>query len=181
MVAAAYSDSPVVGIPALRLCMGSLQSTALDVAAWCIAFRQRDGSETPDFAFAPGFGLVTEQQAKLLLAACGRLLGRRSRRKATSRMAFYLSHHDRITRSCGPLNSVGLMALFCLERGLTMDDAERHFMTLRIDCAIVEAQRSRNAGLSRFPFLSENYRYEGPWPARPTQSNRNLLQEIGLE
>src|SRR5512137_1994732 len=67
MVAAAYSDSPVVGIPALRLCMGSLQSTALDVAAWCIAFRQRDGSETPDFAFAPGFGLVTEQQAKLLL------------------------------------------------------------------------------------------------------------------
>lgn len=181
IVAAAYSDSQLIGLPALRDCMQKLESLPLDIDAWCDAFRYSLDSETQEPVFAPGFGRVTEQQAAFLLSACQRLWVHMPRTNTYSRTAYYLDHHRHVTHQCGTLNQVGLMSLVCVDQHVTVDDAERTFMVLRIESAIAEAQKARQAGLSQFPFLSEQYQYEGQWPKQQTEFISDYVQLIGLE
>jgi hypothetical protein len=180
-VAAAYCDSPLVGAPALRDCMQRLDAMPMVVEDWVAAFRCHPQAGTGKPIYAAGFGYASADQAALLRRICRRLLHQQQRTGSGARSVFYLQHHSLLTEHCGPLNRVGLMALVFVDQGCTLDDAERHFTVWNIERAIVEAQKTRRAGLSQFPFLSEIHRYEGPWPDCASASTNDYLRMIGLE
>jgi hypothetical protein len=181
IVAAAYSDSPLVGLPALRECMRQVESLPLTIDAWQTAFNSHRDAESQELVFAPGFGHVTEQQAAFLLSVCERVSACISRNSSESRTKYYLSHHHQITSGCGPINRVGLMSLVCVDQRVSYDDAEHMFVVLRIKSAISEAQKVRHDGLAQFPFLSEQFHYEGQWPTQQTVFAGDYVHQIGLE
>jgi hypothetical protein len=181
IVAAAYSDSPLVGLPALRDCMRQVEALPFTIDAWRTAFKCHRDTDSQEIIFAPGFGHVTEQQAAFLLSAGQRLSARMSRPNVGSRTAFYLNHHTQITSECGALNRVGLMSLVCVDQQISYDDAEYMFVVLRIKNAISEAQKVRHDGLDQFPFLSEQFHYEGQWPMQQTVFADDYVHQIGLE
>lgn len=181
IVAAAYYDSPLVGIPALRRLMQELARIPRELHVWLSAFRRETGTTSSPSNFAPGFGYVNEEQAAFVIDACRRCLGRRTQARDASVCAFFLENHQSLTPFTGALNRVGLMAIVCTDLGTSLEDAERYFMTWRVECAILEAQKARARGLNQFPFLSEYHHYEGTWPS-PTDIRRDdYLRQIGLE
>jgi hypothetical protein len=181
IVAAAYSDSQLVGLPALRECFQKFESLPINVDAWCSAFQYYRDAISLEPVFAPGFGLVTAQQSAFILSACQRLSVRMARATVGTRTAYYLEHHSQMTSQCGALNRIGLMSLVCIDQHVSIDDAERMFMVLRIKSAISEAQKARHDGLAQFPFLSEQFQYEGRWPTQQTELIGDYLHQIGLE
>lgn len=180
VAAAAYCDSPLVGIPALRDCMRRLKDIPLELPNWCEAFPATRDASGPDSQYAPGFGYITPRVAVRVRVACRRVLVEQRRIGQGQLSAFYLAHHRELLRNCGALNSLGLMALVFVDQDLQPDDAERYLVVWQLNRAIIEAQKARQIGAGQFPFLTEQYNYEGPWPARPHVSDRDYLREIGL-
>src|SRR5512145_432452 len=174
ITAAAFYDSPLVGIHALRECMDALRSLPFDLEAWLREFRCRH-DPTLGVRFAPGFGYVAQEQAAFLVSVCERHFARRPGQAEVTRCSFFLDHQAVLASSCGPLNRVGLMALVSLDHAIGIEDAERHFMLWQLDSAIREAQRARKQGLAGFPFLSEYHQYEGPWPNEPQEAEGEYL------
>lgn len=181
ITAAAFYDSPLVGIRALRECMDLLQLLPLEIDAWLDTFHLRQDPTTRETIFAPGFGYVDPQQAAFLVSACRRHSSRRSGQLKAARCSFYLKHKERLLGTCGPLNRIGLMALVSSDHGVTVEDAERNFLLWQLDSAIREAQRARREGLGKFPFLSEYHQYEGIWPDKHQHRDEEYLIQIGLE
>lgn len=182
IVAAAYYDSPLVGILALTQCMQRLAALGSDLDAWFEQFQAERDPETCHKRFAPGFGYVTNRQAAHIRRACQRCAETHAPARCSfSTVEFYLRHVSALTRACGPLNIAGLMALVCTDQAIPEADAERYLMLWRIDTAIGQAQNARRAGLGVFPFLTEVHEYEGPWPAPLAPTRHDYLLEIGLE
>lgn len=181
ITAAAFYDSPLVGIRALRECMELLQSLPFQLDAWLDTFRSRQDPTTRETTFAPGFGYVAPRQAAFLVSVCRRHFSQRSGQLKATRCSFYLDHQEPILGTCGPLNRIGLVALVSSDLGIAVEDAERHFLLWQLDSAIREAQRARREGLSKFPFLSEYHQYEGTWPDPHQHRDDEYLIQIGLE
>lgn len=181
ITAAAFYDSPLVGIHALRECMHSLQTLPFELEAWVSEFQCRYDPITRQMGFASGFGYVDDEQAAFLVSVCERHYARRPRQTEFTRCSFFLEHQGVLASKCGPLNRVGLMALVSLDHAIDIEDAERYFMLWQLDSAIREAQRARQQGLAEFPFLSEYHQYEGPWPSQPQSAEGEYLVQLGLE
>jgi len=177
---AAYSGSPLVGLAALRECMGRLERSSLRVASWIDAFRFVEQASTSTRLFAPGFGYIRPKGAARVRRAC-RLVAVEQLRFGRGRLSeFYSNHHAELTEQCGPLNAVGLMALVFLELGLSRNRAERFMLVWQVERAVIEAQRVQGIGAARYPFLSEAYCYEGSWPAPNDRPVDDYPRRIGL-
>lgn len=177
---AAFCDSPLVGVPALRVCMARLAHLELTAEAWRRAFRRGCTGIERQSEPAPGFGYVNAACAANVRAACRRILTAQQRRSGGRLTRFFLAQHTRIDRTCGALNPIGLMALVFVDEGVVPARAERHFLYWHIRRALVEAQRSSVIGTGRFPLLSELQQYEGTWPEPHQQPTRDYRREIGL-
>lgn len=180
VVAAAYYDNPLTGVGALRDCMARLGPAPLELGAFRAALARGPRPGLPESDFAPGFGFVGGAQAPALRAAARRLLA--AAPPGPRRVGpFFLSVRDRLEPAAGPLNPAGLAALVFLDRGVDPDQAERWFLLWRAETAMVEAQRARRAGLGAFPFLTEQYVYEGPRPPARAFDVAELRRRVGLD
>jgi hypothetical protein len=180
ITAAAWYDNPLTGLPALRACMARLATLPFDPTAWRTAFARAPHPTTLDPDFSPGFGFVTAEQAEHVLDACRRIAGSvTSGPRACS--AFFLEHHRAICAASGPLNHAGLAALVFVDHGTGPEEAERSFLLWRVETAVAEAQGARQRGVGAFPFFTEGYVYEGPWPKAQSLDMAALMKEVGLE
>jgi hypothetical protein len=179
ITAAAYYDSPLVGIGSLRACMSRLAAVPCELAGWRAALRPGPADHGCDPPFTPGFGFVSLAQAGAVLAACRRLAAVGSRGPA-SHCAFFAQHHAELTAVAGPLNPSGLAALVFVGAELDLESAERQYMCWKIETATAEAQKARRAGLAAFPFLSDRYVYEGTLPPERTLDLASLLEQAGI-
>lgn len=178
ITAAAFYAGPLLGLPALRGCMKRIRRLPLDEEAWARALRPSPHPDTLDEAFVPGFGYVGPPQAIAVLDACRRWAesgpGRHHSR-------FFLRHRQALCAVAGPLNQVGLAALAFVDRGVSLDRAERWFLLWRLRPALAEAQRARRLGVKTYPFLSKQYHYEGARPPVRSFNLARLMQQLGLE
>lgn len=177
VTAAAYYDNPFTGAPALRACMSRFGGLPLALPAWLseAAPKKYDRADVP---FVPGFGFVLSDRANVVLTECRRLVARGA---AGPRCRFVLEHHSALARTAGALNATGVAALFFLDQGVDIDVAERRFLLLRSEVALVEAEKARRAGLQAFPFLSDRHVYEGHMPPAVPLDVPALMQRLGLD
>lgn len=175
--AAAYYDNPFTGAPALRACMQRFGGLPLELDAWLADAARLERDDRADVPFVPGFGFVLPERASVVLRECRRLVARGA---AGPRCRFVLEHHPALARVAGPLNSTGLAALFFLDHQTDIDAAERRFLLLRSELALIEAEKARRAGLQAFPFLSERHVYEGRMPPEVPLDVPALMQRLGL-
>lgn len=178
ITAAAYYDNPFTGAPALRACMLRFGPLPLTLEAWLSESARRDPDDRADAPFTPGFGFVLDERASGVLRECRRLIAMGA---AGPRCCFVLEHHPALERVAGPLNATGLAALFFLDQGTHVDAAERRFLLLRCELALIEAAKARRAGIRAFPFLSERYVYEGDMPAPAALDVSALMRRLGLD
>ncbi len=177
ITAAAYYDNPFTGTPALRACMLRFGALPLQLEAWLREAARRELVDGADVSFAPGFGFVLPDRAGVVLDECRRLVEQGA---AGPCCRFALQHHAALERAAGPLNATGLAALFFLDQGLGVDAAERRFLLLRCEVALVEAEKTRRAGLQSVSFLSERHVYEGYVPPAVPLDVPALMQRLGL-
>jgi hypothetical protein len=177
ITAAAYYDSPVIGIRALGECMRRLASLPLEAAAWQAAFRREP---EPPSELAPGFGYVADARARAVLEAAERLVTAGALARRPSRLGCWLDFRTSLEPSIGPLNMIGLAALAFTDAGTPASVAERLFLSWRIATAMEEAAAARERGLAAFPFFAKTYRYEGVSPPARSYDRPRLMQQIGL-
>ena len=183
VTAAAYYSNPLTGVPALLSCMERLRCSETRTASWLEAFAKSPHPSTGDPDYAPGFGFMRADQQRAIAEAAGRMLSE----LPGPRLALYVASRGILEAQLGPLNQAGLCAFVFVDQGLSADAAERTFVLLRMEPALVEAQRARLSGLKNFPFFTDTYRYEGPWPAPRSEADesdldlRTLAQEVGLD
>jgi hypothetical protein len=176
ITAAAYYDSPVTGIRALKEMMRRLSSLPLDAAAWLEAFRP-DPEREPELA--PGFGYIGDTRARAVLEAAERLVGAMPETPPRG-LQHWLACRAQVEPVVGPLNLVGLAALAFTDAGVPAGTAERQFLSWRIAVAMQEAALARDRGLAAFPFFTNGYRYEGESPPVRRFDRPRLMREIGL-
>lgn len=181
ITAAAWYDNPLTGVPALRECMANFARLPFELKAWRQALTGRVHPETMDPDYTPGFGFVSDDQANAILESCSRLVTASGFRPDVARSAFYLQHHDALGPTSGQLNHAGLTALYLLDHGVDIEEAERWFLVWRIEIAIAQAQLARQRGAKEFPFFSERYVYEGSSPPIRTFDVNELMRQVGLE
>jgi len=179
ITAAAYYDSPLVGIGSLRGCMSRLAGVPLELSGWRAALRPGPVEHAADHPCTPGFGFVSALHAERVLAACRRLAAIGNGGPA-SHCAFFSQHHAELTALAGPLNPSGLAALVFVAAELDLERAEREFMCWKIETATAQAQEARRAGLAAFPFLSDRYVYEGALPPERALDLGSLLEQAGI-
>jgi len=179
ITAAAYYDSPLVGIGSLRACMSRLAGVPCELADWRAALQPGPPEHGSDRPFTPGFGFLSAAQAEAVLDACRRLSATGSGGPAIH-CAFFWRHHAELTALAGPLNPSGLAALVFVAAELDPEIAERDYMCWKIETATAQAQQARRAGLAAFPFLSDRYVYEGPLPPERTLDLESLLEQAGI-
>jgi citrate synthase len=177
ITAAAYYDSPVVGIRALTECMRRLSALPLEPVAWQAAFARAAGA---DVELAPGFGYVGETQASAVLQAAEHLTRDDTLLEPPARVRFWLARRSSLEPAIGPLNAVGLAALAFTDAAVPAAVAERTFLGWRIATAMEEAAAARERGLRAFPFFMREYRYEGASPPERSFDRARLMQQIGL-
>ena len=181
MTAAAYCDNPFTGLPALRECLFRLESIPLSLESW----RTKLAPPLPVVAHEsdspPGFGLVDPAQANFIGRACARLRNRCCCPSRSARSTFFLEHEAALRHDLGCLNSTGLAALVFADHGVLSEEAERLYLAWKLEPAIREAQRARVAGLARFPFMSEQFDYEGSLPEMPRFDLAELMRQVGLD
>jgi len=176
--AAAYYDNPFTGAPALRACMLRFGGLPLTLEAWLSEAARLAEDDRADVPFVPGFGFLLPARASVVLSECRRLIARGA---AGLRCRFVLEHHLALARAAGPLNATGVAALFFLDHGADIDVAERRFLLLRSELALMEAEKARRTGLHVFPFLSERHVYEGHTPPAVPLDVPALMQRLGLD
>ena len=181
ITAAAWYDNPLTGVGALTRCMQRLGELPLKLESWRLGLRGEIDPEIGDVAVTPGFGFVSAAQDESIQRACRRLVAAAAPGEDPARARFFLRHHAELRAVSGPLNQAGLAALCFVDHGVERDQAERRFMTWRIETAIGEAQRARRRGLAAFPFFTEQHVYEGarPPPAPPWDLDE-LMRKVGL-
>jgi hypothetical protein len=179
ITAAAYYDSPLVGIGSLRACMSRLSGVPLELESWRAALQPGPADQCGDRPFTPGFGFLSAAQAETVQQACRRLSASGNAGPALH-CAFFRQHHAELTALAGPLNPSGLAALVFVGAELDLESAEREFMCWKIETATAEAQKTRRAGVAAFPFLTEHYLYEGPLPPERTLDLGSLLEQAGI-
>jgi hypothetical protein len=180
IVAAAWYDNPLTGLPALRACMKRLSDLRLDVGEWQKALCRGTHPETGDGDFSPGFGFVNPLQAQAILDACRHLVAAQGNLQSCAFSAFFWENQERISAVSGPLNQAGLAALMFVDHRTDPEEAERSFLLWRIDTAVAAAERARRRGVPAFPFFTEQYVYEGSRPAAKTLDMQALLRQVGL-
>lgn len=178
ITAAAYYDNPLTGAPALSGCMERLASVGADPRAWRSALLPSETSEHGNERVVPGFGFVSAEVAEAVAASCRRLCAAGA---AGRRCASFLEHRAWLSAELGALNGAGLCALVFLDREIGIEDAERRFLLLRAELAMIEAGRARRATVLGFPFHSESYVYEGRRPAPRPPDTAALLSALGLD
>jgi hypothetical protein len=181
ITAAAWYDNPLTGISALRESMVRLSSlrAPFKVDHWVSVMGRTSHRETGDPDFSPGFGFVTDAQARLVFAVARRYASK-TRENELPYTTFFVSNWSEIVAATGPLNATGLAALLFLDHAVAIDDAERCFLLWRLEPAIIAAQRARESGLAGFPFFTEQYVYEGSMPKRQPLDMDALMKEVGL-
>jgi hypothetical protein len=181
ITAAAWYDNPLTGISALREGMVRLSSlrAPFEVERWVSVMGRTSHPETGDPDFSPGFGFVTDVQARLVLAVARRL-GSSAHDGELPYTTFFLRNRSKIVAATGSLNATGLSALQFLDHAVAIDEAERRFLLWRIEPAVIEAQRARENGLGSFPFFTEQYVYEGSMPKPRPLDLAALMKEVGL-
>jgi hypothetical protein len=178
ITAAAYYDSPLVGIGSLRACMSRLAAVPCELPSWRAALAPGPADHGCDGPFTPGFGFVGATQAQAVLDACLRLAALGG--GPAGHCAFFTQHQAELTAWAGPLNPSGLAALAFVGAELDLESAERAYLCWRIETATAEAQRARRAGVAAFPFLSDSYVYEGTLPPERTLDLASLLEQAGI-
>ncbi|HMA93043.1 MAG TPA: hypothetical protein VKP30_10175 [Polyangiaceae bacterium] len=181
ITAAAWYDNPLTGVPALRDCMELLAALPLELEAWQTALAGRSHPETMDPNYTPGFGFVSELQAKAILESCKRLVAACGFRPEAAHSAYFLRHHQELFSTSGALNHVGLAALLFVDHHVGIEESERRFLVWRIEVAVEQAQLARRKGAKEFPFFSERYVYEGTSPPVRAFDMDELMQRVGLE
>jgi hypothetical protein len=178
ITAAAYYDNPFTGLPALRACMARLRGVGLTLPAWHAELSHPEAVERADAPLVPGFGFVTSERARRVVSECRRLVDRQI---GGAHCAFFLEHHAALASMAGPLNATGLSALLFLDQGLDVGAAELRFLSWRCETALIEAEKTRRAGVGAFSFLSERHVYEGPMPPAAPPDTADLIRHLGLD
>lgn len=181
ITAAAYYDNPLTGVPALVDCMQRVRAHASElttVATWQHAFAPQRHPGSGDEGYSPGFGFVSSLQAEAVRLTCQQL---RQTNLGWPALDAYLELHSRIEPTIGALNVCGLAALAFVDRGWDVDRAERSYLMLRMQPAIVEAQLARSRGIGAFPFFSDTLAYEGTYTCGEPPDLAALMREVGLE
>jgi hypothetical protein len=183
ITAAAWYDNPLTGGRALLAAFACFEALSPRLDAWLAALAPTRHPETGDPAFVAGFGFVSERAAALVLQVGARL----HEASGGPKLGFFLAEQRVIAQRAGALNLTGLCALVFADAGFDADQAERHYLLLRLAPALAAAQRARRAGLAQFPFFEHDYTYEGRWPSTEATepcSEARLLQlkrAVGLD
>lgn len=186
ITAAAYYDNPLTGGRALLAAFERFAALPLQLGAWQAALATRprtDPSAAGEPDPAPGFGFVAPAAEAAVLALAQELCTL----TRGARLGFFCEHSSAIRAAAGPLNLSGLCALVFVDASLTAEEAERRYLLLRLGPALAAAQRSRRAGLARFPFFADGYHYDGAWPTEripepcSDEELAQLKREVGIE